>query len=235
MMTLALQLAPARVDGVDRSDGPDDSAPVGILIRWTGFAKRRPWVSLAALGAATQAVGLTGVPFTARAIGDWYDKLNKPSFNPPSSVFGPVWTALDGAMAGSAWLVSRAEASDRQQRALKLFAGQLVLNAVWTTAVLRCEGTSRGARRDQRAPCCGGGDDGCVVRCSACGRRTAGPLCRVGRICDRAQRVDRGAQPLTPPWANAGCGANFVAESRSERHSTTKSPVGSADSVPPAG
>ena len=132
MMTLALQLAPARVDGVYRSDGPDDSAPVGILIRWTGFAKRRPWVSLAALGAATQAVGLTGVPFTARAIGDWYDKLNKPSFNPPSSVFGPVWTGLYGAMAGSAWLVSRAEASDRQQRALKLFAGQLVLNAVWT-------------------------------------------------------------------------------------------------------
>lgn len=132
MMTLAWQRSPARVDGFDRSDGHDDSRPSGMLTRWTGFAKRRPWLSLAALGASTQAVGLIGLPFTARAIGDWYDKLNKPSFNPPSSVFGPVWTGLYGAMAGSAWLVSRAEASDRQRRALKLFAGQLALNAVWT-------------------------------------------------------------------------------------------------------
>ncbi len=91
----------------------------------------RPWVALVGFIVACQAAGLIGIPFNERAIDTWYDTLDKPSFNPPSWVFGPVWTTLYLLMAVAAWLVWRSD--DRRRRpALALFAGQLVLNAVWS-------------------------------------------------------------------------------------------------------
>ena len=137
MMNPTVHFQALRVDGLDRGERSDEAGQVGLVSRWTGFARRRPWVSLAVLGATTQAVGLLGVPFTVRAIDGWYKTIAKPSFNPPASIFGPVWTGLYGAMAGSAWLVSRVNPSGpaqtaQQKRAVQLFAGQLALNAAWT-------------------------------------------------------------------------------------------------------
>lgn len=66
---------------------------------------------------------------------DWYDALLKPTFNPPSAVFGPVWTVLYALMAVALWLVRRhRDADDRalRRRATQLFAIQLVLNLAWT-------------------------------------------------------------------------------------------------------
>jgi tryptophan-rich sensory protein len=63
--------------------------------------------------------------------GNWYASLMKPSWTPPQSVFGPVWTVLYTLMAVSAWLVW-----DRRHGeafpALKLFAYQLGLNVLWS-------------------------------------------------------------------------------------------------------
>lgn len=61
--------------------------------------------------------------------GEWYASLNKPSFNPPGWVFGPVWTALYAMMGVSAWLVWRQRDPGRP---LKLWLLQLALNAAWT-------------------------------------------------------------------------------------------------------
>lgn len=36
---------------------------------------------------------------------DWFAKLNKPSWNPLSWLFAPVWTILYALMAVSAWAV----------------------------------------------------------------------------------------------------------------------------------
>ncbi len=63
---------------------------------------------------------------------EWYRALNKPWFNPPSWVFGPVWTALYTAMGVSAWLVWRNGNSRSLRIPLGLFVLQLILNALWT-------------------------------------------------------------------------------------------------------
>jgi len=66
------------------------------------------------------------------SMGDWYLTLNKPSWNPPGWVFGPVWTLLYTMMAIAAWLVWRKGGFAQQRRPLTLFAVQLLLNALWT-------------------------------------------------------------------------------------------------------
>ena len=61
--------------------------------------------------------------------GYWYASLHKPEWNPPSWIFGPVWTALYLMMAVAAWMVWR---RDGWRRALWLYFTQLALNAAWT-------------------------------------------------------------------------------------------------------
>ncbi len=64
--------------------------------------------------------------------GEWYAQLNKPAWNPPAWVFGPVWTALYVMMAVAAWLVWKRGGFVAQRRPLALFLAQLMLNASWT-------------------------------------------------------------------------------------------------------
>lgn len=66
------------------------------------------------------------------APGSWYAALAKPSWNPPSWVFGPVWTLLYAMMAVAAWLVWRQAGWRAAAPALAVFALQLVLNALWS-------------------------------------------------------------------------------------------------------
>jgi len=61
--------------------------------------------------------------------GSWYASLDKPSWNPPSWIFGPVWTLLYALMALSAWLVWRERG---WSGVLILFVVQLALNAAWS-------------------------------------------------------------------------------------------------------
>ena len=49
--------------------------------------------------------GLVGSFFTTPSINEWYKYLNKPSFNPPNWIFGPVWTTLFILMGISLYLV----------------------------------------------------------------------------------------------------------------------------------
>lgn len=89
--------------------------------------------SVAAFGASLAAVaataGIGGVVTDPRE--DWYAELDKPSWQPPGQVFGPVWSVLYAAQAIAAWLVWKRGGSDSQQ-ALRLFGAQLLLNAGWS-------------------------------------------------------------------------------------------------------
>ncbi len=64
----------------------------------------------------------------------WYDSLVKPVFNPPSWLFGPVWTTLYimmGIAAGLVW--SRIDVErPLVRKAMIFFAIQLVLNVLWS-------------------------------------------------------------------------------------------------------
>jgi translocator protein len=64
--------------------------------------------------------------------GPWYDQLAKPSWTPPSWVFGPVWTLLYIMMAIAAWRVWSRYSFEGAPWALGLFIVQLVLNAAWS-------------------------------------------------------------------------------------------------------
>jgi len=61
--------------------------------------------------------------------GAWYAALNKPSWNPPSWLFGPAWTLLYTLMAIAAWLVWKRVGFSRP---IVLYFVQLALNAAWT-------------------------------------------------------------------------------------------------------
>lgn len=81
----------------------------------------------------SQLAGGLGAIFTTPAIPTWYASLNKPAFNPPNTVFFPVWTTLYTLMGIAAFLVWRKGLHERRVRvALGIFVIQLVLNLAWT-------------------------------------------------------------------------------------------------------
>ena len=94
--------------------------------------RRRELLALLAFAAACLAVAGVGGAVTALTVDDWYQTLNKPAFNPPDRLFGPVWTALYLMMALAAWRVWRHRQNPGRRPALLLFTIQLVLNLLWS-------------------------------------------------------------------------------------------------------
>jgi len=90
-----------------------------------------------------QIIGLVGwlvISFIAAGIGaaasvqasSFYAELVRPSWAPPSAVFGPVWTILYALMGIAAWLVWRAKGFRAARASLVLFLVQLAVNALWS-------------------------------------------------------------------------------------------------------
>ncbi|MEO6508669.1 MAG: TspO/MBR family protein [Patescibacteria group bacterium] len=74
-----------------------------------------------------------GSLFTFSAIPTWYVALNKPFFNPPNWVFGPVWTILYTMMAFSLYLVWNSQTKKKEKNeGMNVFFIQLSLNALWS-------------------------------------------------------------------------------------------------------
>lgn len=104
--------------------------------------RTRRTLGLAALAASVATplvLGGVGGIVTSRAIPTWYATLEKPEWNPPSWVFGPVWTTLYVLMGVAAWLVWRREREAttsedraRARTALAVYVLQLALNAIWS-------------------------------------------------------------------------------------------------------
>jgi tryptophan-rich sensory protein len=70
---------------------------------------------------------------TQSSIDSWYMELNKPSFNPPNSIFAPVWLVLYIMMGISAGIVWAKGFYHRWVKtALYHFCFQLLFNAMWS-------------------------------------------------------------------------------------------------------
>ncbi|KRB58671.1 sensor histidine kinase [Rhizobium sp. Root708] len=68
-------------------------------------------------------IGINNLP------GEWYQSLAKPAFNPPNSVFGPVWSVLYvliGIAGAKTWLRGHLSVG------MLIWAGQMVLNFLWS-------------------------------------------------------------------------------------------------------
>ncbi|MDO3443455.1 TspO/MBR family protein [Agrobacterium sp. V1] len=77
-------------------------------------------VVVVAIGAL---IGVNNVP------GEWYQSLQKPFFNPPNWIFGPVWTTLYvliGIAGARTWI------RKRMGTRMRLWFTQMVLNFLWS-------------------------------------------------------------------------------------------------------
>ena len=60
----------------------------------------------------------------------WYSLLNKPAFNPPDWVFGPVWTILYLLMTISIWMYWHSK--NKKMNTVYIYFIHLVFNATWS-------------------------------------------------------------------------------------------------------
>ncbi|MGY6560715.1 MAG: TspO/MBR family protein [Luteibaculaceae bacterium] len=84
---------------------------IGLLVAYTASA----------LGALATAVSVKG----------WYQTLEKPWFNPPDWIFGPVWSVLFTLM-GISVALYYTKAKDNRSVGLALFGAQLFFNVAWS-------------------------------------------------------------------------------------------------------
>ena len=76
--------------------------------------------------------GAIGGLATTSSVNGWYAEINKPTWNPPGWIFGPVWSALYLMMGVSAWLVWKDSSTGNSKTALGFFAFHLLLNVLWS-------------------------------------------------------------------------------------------------------
>lgn len=94
--------------------------------------KRIDIIKLVTAIVLTVVLGAVGGLVTAAEIPAWYAGLNKPSFNPPNWLFGPVWTMLYLLMGISCFLIWKLPVTAQRNKALGLFIIQFVLNFCWS-------------------------------------------------------------------------------------------------------
>lgn len=98
----------------------------------------RNWLKLLISIILPQIAGALGALVTISSVGSWYQTIEKPSFNPPSWVFGPAWTLLYIMMGVSLYLIWKSD-HPFKKKALWLFGIQLFLNTIWSPAFFGLE------------------------------------------------------------------------------------------------
>lgn len=91
------------------------------------------WLKLIIAIAIPLAVGFTSSIFTMEGVNGWYRTINKPSWNPPNYIFGPIWTTLYILMGIALYMIWVSNGSKtKKNRPFILFTIQLILNFFWS-------------------------------------------------------------------------------------------------------
>ncbi len=86
------------------------------------------WILLLFI-AAVMVVATSGMYFRPD---DWYQRLAKPSWQPPGWLFGPVWMILYAVIAVSGWLIWSEVGWAGAAIPLAIYGAQLILNWLWS-------------------------------------------------------------------------------------------------------
>ena len=94
------------------------------------------WAPILTGAGAAGAVGVLGM--LATDLSPWYYALQKPSWQPPDWLFGPVWTLIYG-LTAAAGIIAWRRARDRRGmgRIIGLFALNALLNILWSALFFR--------------------------------------------------------------------------------------------------
>lgn len=87
----------------------------------------RPWLTLGIF--LVVVIGVGALIGTQSVPGAWYESLEKPPFNPPNWIFGPVWFTLYVMIAVAGWRIWMV---NPQSGAMKIWFAQMLLNWVWS-------------------------------------------------------------------------------------------------------
>ena len=99
----------------------------------SGLSPRAALAILTAVAGTAAAGGAASAPITSSR---WYRKLDKPPWQPPDAVFGPVWTVIYALIAAS-MLTVRRRAGKPERVLFVLYGGNLALNLAWTLIFFR--------------------------------------------------------------------------------------------------
>src|SRR6185312_4421719 len=80
-----------------------------------------------------ETVGFTSGLLSMIEMNSWFNTLNVPSWNPPSYLFGPIWTFLYFILGVSFWLIWKSNIPKPiKSKAQLLFLVQLFFNFLWS-------------------------------------------------------------------------------------------------------
>jgi translocator protein len=97
------------------------------------------WLMLLFFLSVSFAASVIGSLFTETGPDSWYAALQKPDWNPPSWVFGPVWGTLYALIGLAGWLAWQRSGFGGAPAAFTFFFIQMALNAAWTVVFFGLE------------------------------------------------------------------------------------------------
>ncbi len=91
------------------------------------------WLSLIAFLSLVLLIEWVSHKMTFSSVTDWYLTLKKPTWTPPATVFGPVWTILYLSIGIGGWLVwMKAKPCKAKRLAFCVYGAQLIANVLWS-------------------------------------------------------------------------------------------------------